>query len=156
MIVISLWQPWASAMFAPLNPGVSPDPIKKNETRSWPMPDKYIGQTIGIQAAKRDTEDEKEFWMDVCFDEFKREMYGRAFGAIDIRNYPMLPRGKVIGTVVFSKSVRTEDLAVSALESTWGNYSVGRWAWPATEQKPFANPIPCVGRQGFFNWEMPT
>ena len=42
---ISLWQPWASLLFVPDG--------KVHETRDWKAPEKYIGRTILIHAAKK-------------------------------------------------------------------------------------------------------
>ncbi len=151
MIAISLWQPWASALFAPYNPGASPIAIKTNETRHWPMPGRLIGQTIAIHAAKRDTLDEREFWTDVVMAPSLREMHGHAFAAIGIQNYHDLPRGAIIGTAVFASPIRTEKIdSLGEHEANWGNYSPERWAWPVVHTDHFSKPIPCVGRQGFF------
>ena len=155
MITISLWQPWASALFAPLKPGKAPHAIKLHETRHWPMPRHYVNELVAIHAAKRDTRDEREFWQDVVMNEYNRESYGHAFAAIGIQNYRDLPRGCIIGTVRFGpsrKSVGQDN--VRWPESDWGNYSVGRWEWPVIEHNHFAKPIPCVGHQGFFNVEL--
>ncbi len=157
MIAISLWQPWASALFAPANPGASPRAIKEHETRHWPMPNRFIGQPIAIHAAKRDTPDEREFWMDVVMNPARRELYGNAFAAIGIQKYSDLPRGAIIGTAVFASPIHTEKMdAVGEIESDWGNFSAGRWAWPTVHLERFATPIPCVGRQGFFEWASPN
>lgn len=153
MIAISLWQPWASALFAPLNPGASPEAIKGYETRHWPMPDRCIGRMIAIHAAKRDTADEREFWTDVVMAPGRRETYGHAFAAIGVQKYADLPRGAVIGTAVFRSPVRTEQMgAIGEIESDWGNYAFNRWAWPVIETTLFPQPIPFVGRQGFFEF----
>lgn len=159
MIAISLWQPWASALFAPFKHGVSPlairQAIKLHETRHWPMPRHYINQWVAIHAAKRDTGDEREFWQDVVMDPDCRERYGHAFAAIGIQNYRDLPRGCIVGTVRFGPSKRTEEFPEGQWpESDWGNYSEGRFAWPVIETQHFPTPIPCVGRQGFFNVEL--
>lgn len=153
MKAISLWQPWSSALFAPMNPGASMEAIKTYETRSWPMPSLLIGQEVAIQAAKRNTKDEQEFWMHVVMDTTRREIYGHSFAAIGIHNYSDLPRGAIIGKVKFARSVHVEDLDVlGEIEHDWGNYSAGRYAWPVTETNLFPAPIPCMGRQGFFDW----
>lgn len=152
MICISLWQPWASALFAPLSPGASREAIKGYETRHWAMPDRCIGRMIAIHAAKRDTPDEREFWVDVVMGKH-RETYGHAFAALGIKKYSDLPRGAVIGTAVFRSPIRTERMdSIGEIESEWGNYSTGRWAWPVIETTLFPRPIPFVGRQGFFEF----
>jgi hypothetical protein len=155
MHAISLWQPWASALFAPLKPGVS-HAVKLHETRSWPMPKWLVNERVAIHAAKRETRDEREFWTDTVMDPEHRETYGHAFAAIGVQNYHDLPRGALIGTVVFGPSRQSKGWDdVKWPESDWGNYSEGRWAWPVIETHHFAKPIPCVGRQGFFIIDTP-
>jgi hypothetical protein len=126
--------------------------IKQFETRHWAMPTRLIGQTIAIHAAKRDTPDEREFWLDVVMNPERRELYGRAFASLGIQNYNDLPRGAIIGTVQFAASQGTDDMVVSEIEEDWGNYWPNRFAWPASLATPFEKPIPCLGRQGFFHW----
>ncbi len=156
MLAISLWQPWASALFAPI-PGDSGEPIKRNETRSWPLPAKIVGQRVAIHAAKRRTPDEVEFWNDTVIGCPERGFYREAFGALGVKCFRDLPLGCIIGTLVFDASFQTTGWGmVDHLEGTWGNYAPGRWAWPTRARQLFAKPIPCVGRQGFFEWNAPA
>lgn len=151
MNAISLWQPWASALFAPRADG-GPLAIKPDETRSWPLPDRMIGMEIAIHAAKRDTREEREFWEDVVEED---ESFAKAFAAIGIGSYSALPRGCVIGSVIFASAVRTEISAPDEFARAWGNHSHGRYSWPVVNRKLYSSPVPCVGRQGFFNWDAP-
>lgn len=158
MIAISLWQPWASALFAlraEPQRGAPDVPVKRYETRHWEMPRKYAGQRVAIHAAKRWTQDEREFWLDTVLLSTDRAMYAEAFGRIGVRSDRGLPRGCIIGEVVFDRSIPTEDplLIPDTIEDQWGNFSRGRWAWPTIERRHYAQPTPCVGRQGFFIWE---
>lgn len=123
-----------------------------NETRSWPMPARLVGKPVAIHAAKRDTPDERDFWTYVVMGD-RRELYGHAFAAIGIEKYADLPRGTIIGTAIFASSISTNRMdAVSEMEAEWGNFSADRWAWPVIETTHFAQPVPCIGRQGFFSW----
>jgi hypothetical protein len=156
MHAISLWQPWASALFAPLKPGKAPHAIKLHETRHWKLPAHLVNERIAIHAAKRDARDEREFWTDVVMAEDVRETYGHAFAAIGIRNYHDLPRGCIIGTVRFGACRETQgQFSEEWPSSDWGNYSGGRFAWHVIETNHFPKPIPCVGRQGFFTIPTP-
>lgn len=120
------------------------------------MPARLAGQTVAIHAAKRETPDEREFWADVVMAEERREIYGHAFKAIGVEKYADLPRGALIGTVVFAASKRVEELdSIGEIETDWGNFSSGRWAWPVMSSLHFPQPVPCRGCQGFFNVEMP-
>ena len=142
MKAISLWQPWASALFT----GLKPD-----ETRSWSLPDCAVGVPVAIHAAKRDTKAEREFFEDTV----SNTSDAGPFRDIGIGWYHDLPRGAVIGTVVFASPVRMEIQrhVRSLAQQDWGDYSEGRYAWPLVSYDLFAKPIPCIGRQGFFDWE---
>jgi len=148
MKAISLWQPWASALFVKYADGQL---MKPDETRHWPAPQWLIGKTIAIHAAKRDTRDEREFW-----DELP-DRDRAAFAACGIRNYGDLPRGCLIGTLRFVQCLRTESAGVAFGSDawSWGNYSSGRFAWRHQDAVLLKAPVPCVGRQGIFEIDMP-
>lgn len=145
MKAISLWQPWASAIFAD---------VKHFETRHWKMPMSLAGVKVAIHASKRDT---PEIVAD--FDRLVRagrpENYG-AFLALRYERFRDLPLGYILGTVVFSESVPTNGgIEWSEAERDWGNYASGRFAWPIVKGsvERFQDPVPFTGKQGFFNWE---
>lgn len=140
MKAISLWQPWASALFTPLKP---------DETRHWRIPFGLIGKDIAIHAAKRATPDERFFWESCHQDE-------KYFQDIGIHSYASFPRGAIIGIVKFVSCLPTEDVTHqrTPIELHYGNYATGRFAWHRHDTTILLpTPIPCIGRQGFFNWE---
>lgn len=140
MKAISLWQPWASAIVAG---------VKRNETRHWPT--KHRGP-VAIHAAKRCTRAERE-----CFDDLL-EMSSEstaAFGDHLALDFDTLPFGKIVGVANLADCVPTFSLKVSALENLWGNYDSGRWAWQFDTVWRLRDPIPCVGRQGIFEVDVP-
>lgn len=141
MKAISLWQPWASALFTPL---------KINETRSWRFPASLEGERILIHAAKKRDGDVIDFWTTLDVGELA------AFAAIGIHRFEDLPLGYLLGTGVLTGCVRTEASGVheGSSEFEWGNYTPGRFAWQLRNMVRFDQQIPCVGRQGFFNVEM--
>lgn len=153
MYAISLHQPWASALFAPRTAGGPP--IKVNETRSWPIPEKIIGEPVAIHATKRDTGQERVFWIQEVQHSARAEVNSRALASIGVSRYSLLPHGCVLGTVVFGRQFRIPGPIGDELEEAWGLYLPGRWAWVTVERKLFSKPIPCTGRQGFFSWEPP-
>lgn len=126
MKTISLWQPWAHAMVTG---------IKKIETRSWST--KYRGPLL-IHAAKTFPTVARNF-----------AMTERALNRIPAR----LPFGAIIGIVNLVDVKRAEDIVqeISAIERLYGDYSFGRYAWITESFRAFENPIPYIGRQGFFN-----
>lgn len=151
MIAISLWQPWASALFA-LRPNNAP--LKPDETRHWPLPQRFVGVPVAIHAAQRNTREEQDFWRDNVLDTNLRGFYGEAFARIGVHKWSDLPRGCIIGVVVFRQCWRTTGQfdVEDEIAREWGNYAPGRYAWPVATCTPLDAPVPYVGRQGFFSW----
>ena len=129
MRALSLWQPWASAMYLGL---------KANETRSWPT--SYRGD-LAICAAKRK----------MTF--LERELYV-AFVAPATKNTPhLLPYGCVLCVVELYDCMASESFLFSNItpgERALGNYSAGRWVWCTHNLRPLKQAIPIVGRQGLW------
>lgn len=155
MKAISLWQPWASLVVCG---------AKKIETRSWPT---KVRGTVAIHAAKR------PFNTSSYLD---RELhpFANALGLPDIYSFNKLPLGCILGTVeiieVYPIVSQTnidgrpleaafydDDVRVSVTgnELLFGGYTPGRYAWILDNPVMFDKPIPAIGRQGFWNWEVP-
>jgi hypothetical protein len=141
MKCISLWQPWSTLLVLG---------EKRFETRGWRLPENLIGQRVAIHAAKHFNREIR----DLCTDDPFRGVLIRAgyWGAED------LPFGSIVGSVVFGGPWNTNHpkfpamLAdFSASERAFGDFSPGRWAWPASEPHKLAVPFPWKGAQGFFN-----
>jgi hypothetical protein len=129
--VISLWQPWATAMALR---------IKKNETRSWPN---IVRGWLAIHAAKRPL-----------------DRQARLLWTASGPTYEPLVFGAVVCVVRVVGCERTElikKLGVSEQEKRWGNYDDGRWAWVTSpvDMIELPKPIPLRGRQGLFRWAPP-
>lgn len=126
MRAISLWQPWASAI--PLG-------LKHVETRHWSTP--YRGP-LAIHAARRWDRQQREF-----------ASVERALGRLPKR----LPLGAIVAVAVLADVRRTDELKtqVSAVERIYGDFSPGRFGWMLVEVRALAEPIPYLGRQGFFS-----
>ena len=141
MKAISIWQPWASALFTPL---------KKIETRHWSAPLGLVGQRFAIHAAKKRDGDGVDFWDSL--DMHERDEFAR----VGFESFYDLPFGALIGSVVLEKCRPTEELCISpgTDEYEWGNHARGRFGWVLKDPIRFEVPISCVGRQGFFNVEL--
>jgi hypothetical protein len=139
MKAISLWQPWASFMAIDL---------KRNETRGRRC---HIRGDIVVCAAKS--------WrlpsQRVC--ELMWDKMGFGFNDFEylVRS---LPYGKAICAVECYDCVPTEDfhligapVKISQLEADLGNYTCGRFAWLTRNLRPFKEPFPVRGRQGWFD-----
>jgi hypothetical protein len=126
MRAISLWQPWASAVALG---------VKRVETRHWST--NYTGPLV-IHAAKRWTRAEREF-----------AQIEHTLGRLP----PRLPLGALVATCTLMGCRLTQDVShqLGSIERMYGNYDAGRFAWFLTDIKPFSEPIPWKGAQGFFN-----
>lgn len=130
---LSLWQPWASLIAIG---------AKEFETRSWKH--NYRG-LVAIHASKRWTQD--EIYMTEHF----------------ARTYPVATQGKLVGTlplgavlcvaklggIVPTETVRHR---IAQPELAFGDFSSGRYAWHLEVVEVFAEPIPCKGAQGLWDW----
>lgn len=141
MKAISLWQPWASAIACE---------VKRVETRSWPYPSKLTGQRIAIHAAKRFTIDERNAFESRVA---PRSPEHALFVKIGIVTPDDLPLGCIVATAVLSGWQFTRDMRAMGTELSWGNFAPGRYGWLLEDIEPLAEPVPCVGRQGFFDWD---
>lgn len=129
---LSLWEPWASLMV---------EGFKLHETRHWPT--KVRGQ-VAIHAAKK-----------VDVGGAPHELCEIAMGP----NWAQTrPAGCVLGVGDLTGCYRTEDVAGTLHESDLeaGNYAPGRFAFQVAAFRPLREPIPIVGRQGFFLWKPPA
>ena len=154
MKVISLWQPWASAIALG---------SKRIETRSWST--NYRGP-LAIHAAKRWTREEDElihfyYWMGAM---------GLPYGVQGRQEkWDSLPKGAIVATCNLVDCRPTGSFRLEEIEKTiycpadprseeysWterlmGNFELGRFGWVLDDIKPVPEPIPFKGAQGFFD-----
>jgi hypothetical protein len=130
MKAISLWQPWATAIFHG----------KNYETRGWKTP--YRG-TLLIHAAKT--------WNQICkFSLYEFQDAGiLPFNAAE----NLYPLGVLLGTVELTGCLPTEDIRgrLEPNELRLGDFSDGRFAWRLENKRRFAEPIHFAGKQGLFD-----
>ena len=141
---ISLWQPWATAMFLPA-PAGHQGWMKAIETRHWPAPRRYVGQLVAIHAAKHRDSD--------CTDAIE---YAEHLGY-----FPRglrIPRGCIVGVARLERVVRVEDVrdTLAKHEAFFGNYDDGRFGWVFGERwaLPRFDEPEVRGQQGF--WTLST
>ena len=134
MKAISLWQPWASLMMTEL---------KRNETRSWPH---HLYGPLVICAAKRRGESVSV----PGFVDIPKEIPLRIFCGVREIHANDLPLGVALGIVELYDCVPTEKADPSETERLFGDYSPGRYAWKTRILEIFKEPIPVIGKQGFF------
>lgn len=143
MKAISLWQPWASAVARG---------AKTIETRSWRT--NYRGP-LAIHAAKRKV---------ICELIHYGSMWGwrGALGLRDTGTIFDIPFGAIIAVCELIDCRPTGTFTVDELDThrgqgayVWdermlGNFEPGRFGWILRGARPFPEPIPYRGRQGFF------
>lgn len=131
---ITLWQPWASLIFAG---------VKLHETRSFRYPARLEGRVVAIHSAAKfpAAKHISEALNDLCYD-----TWGCGY------NYS-LPFGAILGTVRLSGCSSTDLSAGFQAEDELiaGNWSAGRFAWALDDVTPLGAPIPAKGKQGWWN-----
>lgn len=162
--VLSLWQPWASFVvwshFAledmedvPLGERIAQ---KNYETRSWHT--NYRGPVVIHAAARWNRQTAL-----LCAEEpfcsmIERNMPWGCRGFLQEWNANellrgALPFGALIGTAYLKDCQPTEELigSISKAEEAFGLWTPGRYAFRLSNPVRFKNPIPYVGRQGWFS-----
>lgn len=133
MKAISLHQPWASAVILGL---------KKIETRSHLT---HVRGRIAIHAAAKHTQDQRAiFYSMQNLDDSVHEV----FRGVQFKD---LPFGALIGTVEIVACQPADQIILHPRERMFGNFGPGRFAWLLKDPIKFGTPIPCKGRQGWFN-----
>lgn len=152
MKTISLWTLWAILIALKL---------KKIETRSWKAPDYLIGQRIAIHATKT----MPKWAQELCWSEPFRGILLKHGFLMSFFNWPF---GKVVATARLvdcskvieesayppGESVLLENgMYVMGNELSFGDYTIGRYAWVLEDIHPLAEPVPAKGMQGLWNWK---
>jgi hypothetical protein len=160
MTCVTLWQPWASALFVPRLDG-SGLMLKVHETRGWAPSAKQLkpGDRLAISAAKtqRDTES-GEYLADWWNERVRLTAYRAAFAAVGWRDWDDLPFGAIIGFGTFVGATQTERLfgKIDQHDRHWGNFGPHRYGWELRDVKRFPAPIPCRGMQTLFPVRIPN
>lgn len=146
LYAISLWQPWASLIFASSAQGLL-HRVKVHETRHWvPSTPGVIkrGQRLVIHAAQttRGHRDIAVGLHDLCIATLGPD-YQRA-----------LPRGAALGEVTLADWYPADPArAASADDLAAGGWGEGRFAWRLDDAELYPAPVPMKGRQGFWRVE---
>jgi hypothetical protein len=149
---LSLWQPWASAMFTY---EVEDRPVKTIETRHWPIYVPSGGCALAIHAAKQ---------------KYRRQDYDGDFAymvsSLKIDNSYM-PYGAVLGIVWLDSCKKADELInmIGPTERMFGNYVneddngdfQQRYGFVTDPSRIriLRQPYTLRGMQGVFTWDMP-
>ena len=120
---LSLWQPWATLIA---------NWHKRYETRTWRTA--YRGPLLIHAGLKVDMGFAECVWAEGLL------------GDYDVRS---LPRGAVVAVATLV-DVRPAGFTLTLRERTFGDHSLGRWAWQLGDVQPLQEPVPCAGRQGLW------
>jgi hypothetical protein len=147
MKAITIWEPWASLIMIGAKP---------YEFRGWPAPRALRGKRIVIHAGSRTvrlTEVKEMLYMLERGDDWGSQMaVGPAIELLQkvARAPKMLMLGCGLGTAVLGEPMKPGALAGNSADSDRSAHHL--WAWPLTDVRRFAEPMPCRGAQGFFDW----
>jgi hypothetical protein len=153
MKALSLWQPWASAIFVPN--------LKPIETRHWST--EYRGP-VAIHAAKKSNGELVRFYNE----KRNRPENAAHFFKAGINSYSQLPLGYIVGIVdlvdcLATSKIKAEVNAENAhifspfcapnfwpTVNTWGDFSPNRFGWCFKNIRRLVDPVPFKGLQGLF------
>jgi len=165
MRALTFYQPFASLIICG---------AKGFETRYHAPPRKMIGERFAIHAAKREPHTTIDF-DDVTRREIEYQLKVHGQPVIDD-----LPLGVVLGAAVvvaayrcgsrvqgrngpmfevlsyLCKNILTDEKPRFLPIDRMGDYSPGRWAWKLEDVKALDQPVPAIGRRGWWQWEPPA
>lgn len=128
--MLSLWQPWASAMVTYRRPNLStPVMLKRIETRSWPAPPALIGERWGVHSTltaeglgEMSEEQERQLRNSLPIDP---DIGWLTSGDADVSALDeWLPRGRVLGSGVLEACV-----PIIGAEPDVTPFDAGGYAW---------------------------
>lgn len=136
MKAITLHQPWASLVACKM---------KRVETRSWST--SHIGP-LAIHASKS-----REYL-------FLAHAPGRIRGALAVggANPDDLPTGVIVATCFLAACIEIVDdrirdfVASTDAELSFGDFTLGHYAWCLSEVNPLDPPVPARGHQRLWEW----
>lgn len=151
MKAISLWQPWATLVAIG---------AKRIETRSWSTKHRgpiAIHASAGAQGRLSfDAPDFRDALNDAGYETFPTLPFGSVVAVanlVDVR--PMFDRNcRLMGDWWSHYLCQTED-GIN-VESSFGDYRPGRYAWLLEDIHALVPPALARGRQGIWNWETGT
>ena len=151
MYAITLHQPWATLIALG---------VKNVEIRSWPVPERLLGQVIAVHAGKQVVRRPG--------DRIEQELRAR-LGQDWSR---AIPTGAVLATATLAGMARVEYVGLASGHAVheagtemgcaagmgrtpidpWCDFSPGRWLWFLDDVEALPEPVPAVGRQSFWRW----
>ena len=132
------------------------------ETRSWPAPARLVEQRIAIHAGRRVVRQPG-----AAIERELRERLGDDW-------WRAVPAGAVLATATLAGTAKVERVDLLTNQAIhdasteighdvplggtnidpWGDFSPGRWLWFLSDVRPLPEPIPAVGHQSFWHWDI--
>jgi hypothetical protein len=156
---LTIWQPWASLIMV----GAKPYEFRPKSFQVYVGPPR-IGDRIVIHAGSRPVKraevedllqrlnDDEETATTGLKPEIARQVL---FRCREAAKYQALPLGCGLGTAIIGRPLNAGRLfrgPVADSDRAAEDLDAYNWAWPLTGIKPFEEPIPMRGSQGFWNW----
>ena len=135
---LTLWQPWASLVAVG---------AKKIETRSWYT--KHRG-SLAIHAAKSFGLEQRAYAYSEPVWPYMKNIWSHG--------KPIVPYlGTIVAIVTLADCIEMTPEFIAAVpeaERFFGDYQPGRYAWMLTDVRLQISPIPAIGHQGLWKWEV--
>lgn len=142
----TIWQPWASLIMVAAKPW---------EWRGWRAPRALVGRRIVIHAGARAPRPAEILdILDLIEDgdsSLVPEIAAPLLAAMDPRRVLL---GCGLGTAILGEPIAALEWARRHMAPGYdsGRIDHHQWAWPPTDIRPFAAPVPMRGAQGFWTW----
>lgn len=134
MVVLSIWQPWASLIAAG---------IKTIETRTEPPPEELLGTRIAIHASNKTSKEHVYRWIHKQYPEAMDQVLGGG-------DYDSLPKSCVLATATLKEARKTDwrdwPQTMSPVEDFWG--------WILEDIQVLETPIPLDREAGLSEAEL--
>lgn len=152
MKALTIWQPWASLIMT------TKPQLKLFEFRGWPAPLAVHGQRIVIHAGSRPVKPKEVAGL------IEGLLSGKFCGDLEPAAIPLLedvlagrrklPLAAGLGTAKLGTCKQSYELWPEEFAgySDSDREACSNWAWPLSDVEPFAPVVPCLGRQGLWNW----
>lgn len=155
MKALTIWQPWASLIMI----GAKPYEFRRWSFADKPHLAKLIGQRIVIHAGARKPRadelrdvrhriSEGESALDPTL---ATPLVDRVLDALVHKEALPIPLAAAVGTALLGEPKRCVDLFADTIADS-DRIDQHMYAWPVQDVRPFPEPIPAAGAQGFWNW----
>lgn len=155
MYALTVWQPWATLIIA----GAKPFEFRRWAFTDRPALRRLVGQEIVVHAGARkpkpgelldvlDRIQEGESALDATI---ATPIVQDTLAAVETKRPLPIPLGAAIGTVTLGAPRSVIDLFADKVADS-DRLDQHMYGWPVSNPKPFPQPVPAVGAQGFWRY----